>query len=98
MRGRQVLGLLGLLLRPYSVLLLVPASVDLYYGNELAAATFVGCAILALAVAWLLARLRNPNEEIGRVEAMAVVANAWLMAALLGALPYVQQGLSFLDA
>jgi len=98
MRGRQVLGLLGLLLRPYSVLLLVPAGVDLYYGNELGAATFVGCAILALAVAWLLARLRNPNEEIGRVEAMAVVANAWLMAALLGALPYVQQGLSFLDA
>jgi trk system potassium uptake protein TrkH len=98
MRLRQVFGLLGLLLRPYAVLLLFPAAVDLHYGNEVESGVFVACALIALGAAWWLARLRDREEEIGRVEAMAVVANAWLMAALLGSLPYMWQGLSPVDA
>ncbi|MHC4960111.1 MAG: TrkH family potassium uptake protein [Planctomycetota bacterium] len=98
MRVRQVFGLLGLLLRPYSFLMLFPAAVDFYYGNLYPAVTFILCGIMALLVSRLLVKLRDKEEEIGRVEAMAVVANAWLMAAAIGCLPYIQQGLSPIDA
>jgi len=98
MRLRQVLRVLGLLLRPFSVLLLVPAAVDLFYGNPWAAVSFAAAALLAFLIALLLHRLKGEMDEIGRVEAMGIVANAWLMAALLGSIPYVQQGLSFVDA
>ena len=97
MRLRSVFWVLGLLLRPFSILLLIPAAVDFGYGNPVAGATFVAAALLAFLIALLLGRLRGDAAEMGRVEAMAVVANAWLMAALLGSIPYIQQGLSFVD-
>jgi trk system potassium uptake protein TrkH len=98
MRLRNVFWVLGLVLRPFAVLLLLPAAVDFYYGAELCALTFVGVALLAFLLGSQLRLLRGRAEEMGRLEAMAVVASSWLFAALLGAIPYVQQGLGVVDS
>jgi trk system potassium uptake protein TrkH len=98
MRPRNVLGVLGLILRPYAAVLLVPAAVDLYYGRADAAAVFLSTAVAALLLGLVLRRMRAATEDLVRIEAMAVVASSWLLAALFGAVPYMQQGLAPIDA
>ncbi|MHC4547858.1 MAG: TrkH family potassium uptake protein [Planctomycetota bacterium] len=98
MRLRNVLGVLGLILQPFAVVLLVPAAVDLYHGRWDAAAAFAATAGAASLVGVVLRRMRVPASELGRVEAMAVVASSWLLAALFGSVPYLQQGLLPVDA
>jgi trk system potassium uptake protein TrkH len=98
MRPRNVLGVLGLILRPFALVLLVPAAVDLYYGRTDAAAVFVATAGAAFMLGLVLRRMRAATEDLVRIEAMAVVASSWLLAALFGAVPYMQQGLAPIDA
>ncbi|MHC4135219.1 MAG: TrkH family potassium uptake protein [Planctomycetota bacterium] len=98
MRPRNVLGVLGLILRPFAVVLLVPAAVDLYYGRPDAAAVFVATAAAAFGLGLLLRRMRAETQDLVRIEAMAVVASSWLLAALFGSVPYMQQGLAPIDA
>ncbi|MHC4732085.1 MAG: TrkH family potassium uptake protein [Planctomycetota bacterium] len=98
MRPRNVLGVLGLILRPFAVVLLVPAAVDLYYGRPDAAAVFVATAAAAFGLGLLLRRMRAETQDLVRIEAMAVVASSWLLAALFGSVPYMQQGLVPIDA
>ncbi len=93
----RVFWVLGILLRPFAVLFLVPAAVDFGYGNPVEGTTFLGCALFSFLIARFLNRLHRSTDELRRVEAIAVVANAWLMAALLGSLPYIQQDFSFID-
>ena len=97
MKAGRVLYVLGLILRPFSVLLLLPAGVDFWYDRPWAALTFVFTGALALATGTLLARRPSNPHDIGRTEAMAVVAFAWVVAAFFGAIPYVQQGFSVVD-
>ena len=98
MRLSNVTGVLGLLLRPFAVVLLAPAAVDLLHGEYAAAGTFAAAAAAALGISLVLARHRVNASQMSRVEAMAVVAAAWLMAATLGAVPYIQQSFHPLDA
>ncbi|MHC4492159.1 MAG: TrkH family potassium uptake protein [Planctomycetota bacterium] len=98
MRPRNVLGILGLILRPFALVLLVPAAVDLYYGRPDAAAVFVATAAAAFGLGLLLRRMRAETQDLVRIEAMAVVASSWLLAALFGSVPYMQQGLAPIDA
>ncbi|MHC4931791.1 MAG: TrkH family potassium uptake protein [Planctomycetota bacterium] len=99
MRLRHVFAVLGHLLRPFAILLLVPAAVDFGYGNLYGALGFCAAAIVSFLFGRLLSgRERVEAGDLVRVEAMAVVASAWLMAALIGSLPYLQQGLGFVDA
>ena len=98
MRPRNVFGVLGLLLPPFAILLCVPAVVDLLHGRWDAALAFVGTALAAWLLGRLLARQRVDAQELGRLEAMAVVASSWLVAAAFGAVPYMQQGFGPVDA
>ncbi|MHC5052465.1 MAG: TrkH family potassium uptake protein [Planctomycetota bacterium] len=98
MRPRNVLGVLGLILRPFTLVLLVPAAVDLYYGRADSAAVFIATAGAAFALGHLLRRMRADTQDLVRTEAMAVVASSWLLAALFGSVPYIQQGLAPIDA
>jgi trk system potassium uptake protein TrkH len=99
MRPRNVLGVLGLILRPFTVVLLVPAAVDLYYGRADAAAVFIATAAAAFGLGVLLRRMRRgAGQDLVRTEAMAVVASSWLLAALFGSVPYMQQGFAPIDA
>ncbi len=97
MRCARVLRVLGQILRPFAVLLLVPAAVDLYYGRPDGAAGFAITAVAAYVLGRALARSgRAPT--LARVEAMAVVAASWLLVSTFGAVPYMQQGFSWIDA
>ena len=94
---RAVFWVLGRILRPFSALFLIPAAVDLRYGAYEQAAAFAGTGVLTLAIGWVMSRARSNENEVGRIEAMGVVAGAWLSAALLGAVPFLFQGLGFAD-
>jgi len=98
MRLLNVLSFLGLLLKPFAVLLLFPAAVDLLYGRTDKALVFATTAVVSFALGTWLGRLRRETSPLSRVEAMAVVAGSWLVAALLGAVPYVEQGFGIIDA
>jgi len=98
MRIEHVLWVLGLMLRPFALLMLLPALVDFLDGAYLPAITFVATGALAYLVGMLLARTRGDTEAIGRVEAIATVASAWLVAAIFGSIPYIQQDLGVVDS
>lgn len=95
---RQVLWVLGQILRPFAVVLLVPAGLDLHYGNTWTALSFATTALASFVLGTLLARARGETHKVGRIEAMAVVALSWLLAAVLGGVPYLFEGFSFVDA
>ncbi len=98
MRPRNVAWALGLILRPFAVILLVPAAVDVGYGAHARAFAFLVTSLLSFAAGAWLARRRVDISGFSRLEAMAVVASGWLAAALLGSIPYVEQGFSLVDA
>ncbi|MEM8886099.1 MAG: TrkH family potassium uptake protein [Planctomycetota bacterium] len=95
---RNVFGVVGLLLRPFAFLLLLPALIDFYDGRYDSALTFAITAAVVFVGGILISRNRIDPNSISRIEAMAVVANSWLLAALLGSIPYLQQDFSFIDA
>ncbi len=98
MNFRVVLWVLGQILTPFSLLLLVPALVDLLYDSADHALEFALVSLTAFVFGVALSRFGRGKPSVSRVEALAVVALAWWAAALFGALPYAAQGLSGLDA
>jgi len=98
MNPRNVVFVVGLLLRPLALLLLLPALLDLYDREIASALTFAVTAAVVFCAGMLISRKRVDPNRISRIEAMAVVANSWLLAALLGAIPYMQHGFGAVDA
>jgi trk system potassium uptake protein TrkH len=98
MRFGTVLGTLGLLLKPFGAVLLLPAALDLLDGRPYDAAAFAATAAASFLIGLVLARRRGARRDLGRIEAMAVVSLCWLLVAMLGAVPYVQQSFSPVDA
>ncbi len=98
MRPRNVAWALGLILRPFAALLLLPAAVDFGYGDPGHAVGFLVTAVLAFASGSWLTRRRIDLARFSRIEAMAVVAVGWLAAAAFGAIPFLGQGFSLVDA
>jgi len=98
MRPRNVAWALGLILRPFAALLLLPAAVDVGYGDLRRAPSFLVASILSFAAGSWLTRRRHDLARFSRIEAMALVAAGWLAAAAVGAIPYVVQGFSLVDA
>jgi trk system potassium uptake protein TrkH len=89
MNIRGVLFLLGRLSLALAVALLVPGVVAYFKGEDFSIFLF-SCAI-AGAIGFVLQRLYSPRDEFpfGRHEAFVLVASAWLVATVVGALPYV---------
>jgi trk system potassium uptake protein TrkH len=98
MRVGNVLLVLGQILRPFAVVLLVPAIVDWSYGDGRISFIFTATAVGSFVLGQVLSRARPSTEGFSRVEAMAVVAGSWLVAALLGSIPYMEEGFGFVDA
>ncbi len=97
MRIGIALYLLGWFLLFFSLALLVPISVCLWYHEPLgvyllSAGISGGCGLFLVA-------LLRPEQEIGYREGFAVVVFSWCAAGIFGALPYVFSGaLGFVDA
>jgi trk system potassium uptake protein TrkH len=98
MNVRNVFSVVGLLLRPFALLLLLPALIDVIDGATRSALTFAATAGIVFVAGIVISRRRVDPNSISRIEAMAVVANSWLLACALGAVPYMEQGFSLVDA
>jgi trk system potassium uptake protein TrkH len=97
MRLRIVLGILGTLLKILGVLMLVPGIVSTIYDEPAGVAAFALASMLAISTGILLRRFSS-EEDLGNKEAFAVVALGWLFAAFFGALPFLFQGVGFVDS
>ncbi|WP_412062547.1 TrkH family potassium uptake protein [Rubrivirga sp. IMCC45206] len=88
---KAIAGILGVLLAALGVTLVVPALVGLAYGEAewwAFAATAAGSLALGGAL-WVGFR---PKEELRVREGFAIVALAWFVLSLVGALPWVMTG------
>ncbi|HWQ19637.1 MAG TPA: TrkH family potassium uptake protein [Methanotrichaceae archaeon] len=96
MRFRIVLDIIGTLLKILGLLLLVPGIVSAIYHETSGIAAFALTSLLSLSTGIVLSRL-GTKGDVGYKEAFAAVTLGWLCAAFFGALPFVFQGLSFVD-
>ncbi|WP_420454602.1 TrkH family potassium uptake protein [Rubrivirga sp.] len=96
---KAIAGLLGVLLAALGVTMAAPALVGLAYGEAewwAFAATAAGSVVVGAAL-WVAFR---PKEELRVREGFAIVALAWFVLSLVGALPWVMTGVlaEFADA
>jgi len=98
MRVLLVLGVIGQLIRLFSLAFLPPTVQAVWDGNWAEFAFFAGPLFLTQAVGAAAQRAPQPTGTIQRAEALAVVAGTWLTIAVLGALPYAFSGLHPVDA
>ena len=97
---RAVFGTLGVLVFFLGLALLLPAAVGLIYG-ESSWIHFLVTAIGSVAVGLIGWRgLSTENQELGIREGFAIVALAWVVLSIVGAIPFLTTGVfeSFTDA
>lgn len=95
MELRGALGLVGTLTKYLAVAPLFPAVLALGYGERFW--PYLACAAIVAALGLTLERLGRGGGPIGFREGFLVVALTWLVAALLGALPYLLSGEAQID-
>jgi len=83
------IGLLGTGMKYLSVTMLVPLVVAALYGEDL---WVFGVSILAVAAVGFALERVDPDPDLGPTEALLFVTLAWLVAAVVGAVPYVLAG------
>ena len=101
MNLKAVLNTLGKISLVEGVLLILPLTVSLIYGEFSHAAAFlVTVAVAALTGAVLLLVTRRHNHVIYAKEGFAIVAGVWILISLIGALPFRISGMipSYVDA
>lgn len=96
---KAVFGVLGALLAFLGVSLLLPMIVGLIYGEE-AWKSFGITALIAFAIGCPSWFFLKPDRELRIREGFAIVALAWLVVSLIGALPFTMAGVfhSYTDA
>lgn len=88
MNFRLVLGILGRLLVAYSVTMLIPLAVALF-NKESSLSAFIFSILITGITGGILIRSRNLSVvKMGIREGFAIVAAAWILTSLFGALPY----------
>jgi len=99
MRLSIVVQVAGRILRLFGLMFLAPVLVALYYGEHADILGFIlgGTAAAAIGHAMVTSG-GEAQEDLRRIEALAVVSATWLLVAHLGAVPYVWAGLSPVDA
>jgi trk system potassium uptake protein TrkH len=100
MRGAAVVQVTGVLVRLFSVTLVVPALVAASYGEFHDSWGFLiaAAASLVLGIVMRRAGTAADTERIRRIEGLAIVAATWLLIAHLAAIPYVWVGVGPIDA
>lgn len=99
MRLPIVFHFVGVILRLFSLMLLAPGGVSLYYGETRDAVSFLVSALISAAAGQVIVMLgASPREEIRRVEGLAIVSGSWALVACAGALPFVFAGMTPDDA
>lgn len=92
MNRRMVFYMIGQIIKLEAVLLMLPLSVAVYYREQCVWA-ITGTAMIALASGFLLTFASRPsNQNFYAKEGFAIVAIAWLLMSMIGALPFVLSG------
>lgn len=95
MNFKVVLYALGGLLRLLGLFMLVPLGVAYYYGESLT--PFLASIFITTLTGFLLLSYKTEDEWM-RKESFAIVALGWLAAAVFGAIPFMLDGISPLNA
>ena len=91
MNTKMIRYILGKMLGVEALLLLLPAFVSLLYRETDGIYFLIPAAILA--VVYLFTGVRKPkNPEIYGKEGMVIVASAWILWSMFGALPFTLSG------
>ncbi len=92
MNRKMVFGAVGRILIAVSVLLLLPTACALYY-KEAAVKSFGITIAVSITLGLLLSVIfKTENKDIYAKEGFAIVALAWLVTSLIGALPFYLSG------
>jgi trk system potassium uptake protein TrkH len=86
---RATVGLLGTGMQYLSVTMLVPLLVGVIYGED---AWVFALSIAGVAAAGFALERVDPDPDLGPSEALVFVTLAWLVAAVVGAVPYMLAG------
>ncbi|MFZ1315430.1 MAG: potassium transporter TrkG [Methanothrix sp.] len=97
MKIRIILRILGLLAVLLGTIMLIPGIVSAIYKEPLGVVAFGISSLLAI-IAGLILKHFGERSDMGRKDAFAAVSFGWLMAGLIGALPYLLLGLGPVDA
>ena len=98
MRIAVVIHTVGLILRIFGAILVLPLAVDLIYGHWWESLGFLIAGISASLCGEIARRQHARERSLTRTEGLAVVAFSWLVVALFGAIPYMWNDLGFIDA
>jgi trk system potassium uptake protein TrkH len=97
MNTKIVLRTLGLLAVLLGLLMVIPGLVSAIYREPLGVVSFGISSFVAVTVGLILKHF-GESSNMGHREAFATVSLCWLLAALLGAMPYIFLGLAPVDA
>ena len=99
MNKKMIIYTLGKILEIEAALLLIPFGVGLIYGESQGLA-FLEVATLCLLVGFLISHKTPENKNIYAKDGFVIVALAWIVISLFGALPFVINGdiPSYVDA
>ncbi len=97
MKLRIVFDIVGTVLKIMGLMLLVPGFVAALYHETNGIVAFALTSLLCMSFGIVLKRL-GVKGDVGSKEAFAAVSLGWLCATFFGALPFVFQGISFVDA
>ena len=103
MRFSLVVHVIGLLVRVFGLMFLVPLAVCLIYGESRDAIGFAVLTVVTGATGHLMRQAggraaEDAMEGMRRVEGLAIVSASWLMLAWFAAAPYMWAGLGPIDA
>ncbi|HYE85707.1 MAG TPA: TrkH family potassium uptake protein [Vicinamibacterales bacterium] len=103
MRVSLVAHVTGIVVRVFGLMFLAPLAVALFYREISDAAAFATACIVTTLAGHAMRHAggkaaEEAVESMRRVEGLAVVSAAWLLIALFAGIPYLWNGLSFIDA
>ena len=96
---RSSISVLGRLILGYGLCILIPGLFSLYTGESAWRGLTIS-AFLSILLGMLMITAKHEHGHIGIREGFAIVGGGWLMASLLGALPYTLSGVlpNYVDA
>ncbi len=92
MNYRMVFSMVGLIMLLEGVLMLIPAAVSLMYGEESATAFLITVALLTVCGFSLRLLFKPKDRVIYAKDGLVIVALAWIITSLFGALPFKISG------
>jgi len=95
-RVRLTLNIIGSFLKYFALAYIIPLATALYYSENWH--IYLYSLLITLSIGLILEFGFKTEKEIERADSFTIVAFTWLLIPLLGTLPYVFLGLSFLDA